>query len=231
VVSFDASRLVGWVRGLELVKRGAESEIRLGKFMGLEAIFKLRIPKAYMDPLLDLELRSARTRREAKAIAAAVKSGVRAPRLYAVFPSAGLIVMEYVRGVLLRDHVGIAPDPSRALKASGALLARLHKAGIVHGDPTTSNYIVAGGGEVYLIDYGLATFSASVEDRAVDLHLFRRALESTHAPVAARAYEDFIEGYRSVMGGESREVEERAEEIRKRGRYVEERRTVWGQLR
>ncbi|WP_062662782.1 hypothetical protein [Aeropyrum camini] len=39
-----------------------------------------------------------------------------------------------------------------------------------------------------MIDYGLAEFSSSVEDRAVDLHLFRRAVESTHAPLAGELY-------------------------------------------
>ena len=227
MVSFDPPRLVDWVRGLKLIKRGAESEIRAGSFMGLEAVFKLRVPKPYMDPRLDLELRSYRTRREAKAIAAAIRGGVRAPLLYAVFPSAGLIVMERVRGVLLRDHLASGGDSLEALEDAGSQLAVLHKSGIVHGDPTTSNYIVAKGG-VYLIDYGLSSFSASVEDRAVDIHLFRRALESTHASIAEAAYKRFMRGYRRILGGKAEEVEKRAEDIRKRGRYVAERRTVWG---
>ena len=228
MVSFDAERLIEWVRSLELVKRGAESEIRVGSFMGLEAVFKLRVPKPYMDPELDLELRSFRTRREAKAMAAAISGGVRAPRVYAVFPSAGLIVMERIKGPLLKERLQVHGDHGRLLHEAGGMLARLHRAGLVHGDPTTSNYIVAETGMLYLIDYGLSSFSTSVEDRAVDIHLFRRALESTHATIAQEAFTNFMEGYKRVMGEEAGKVEERAEEIRLRGRYVEKRRTVWG---
>ena len=228
MVSFDAERLVEWVRSLELVKRGAESEIRVGHFMGLEAVFKLRVPKPYMDPQLDLDLRSFRTRREAKAMAAAIRGGVRAPRVYAVFPSAGLIVMERIKGPLLKEYLHRGRGYGSLLREAGSMLARLHMAGLVHGDPTTSNYIVAESGELYLIDYGLSSFSTSVEDRAVDIHLFRRALESTHATIAQEAFSEFLDGYKRIMGEEAGKVEERAEEIRLRGRYVEKRRTVWG---
>jgi TP53 regulating kinase-like protein len=224
--------MLGWVRGLELVKRGAESEIRLGFFMGIPAIFKLRVPKPYMHPRLADILISQRTRKEAKVIAYALKHGIPAPRLLAVLPSIGLIVMEYVQGVTLKDYA--YRDPKGALvysRIAGSILGRLHEVGVAHGDPTTSNYIVSSDGGLKLIDYGLSDFTEDVEDKAVDVHLYRRAVESTHASIAAGMFEAFLEGYKGVLGGEALKVIERAEEIRLRGRYVEERRrSVWRAL-
>ena len=226
MVSLDPREVVEWAGSQVLLKRGAESEIRLGSFMGLKAILKLRVKKPYMHPALAERLVSSRTRREAKVMVEAKAAGVNAPLLYAVFPSAGLIIMEYVEGPLLKDYVG-GEGWLSLFREAGAQLGRLHAAGIVHGDPTTSNYIVSRRG-LYLIDYGLSAFTRDVEERAVDLHLFKRAVEATHASVAGKAFKAFMEGYRSVMGGEADSIEERAREIALRGRYVEARRSVWG---
>lgn len=229
MVSLDAERLVEALKGLPLIKRGAESEIRLGSFLGVKAVFKVRVRKPYMHPRLAARLSSQRTRREARVIAAALEAGVSAPLLLAVLPSAGVLVMEYVEGPLMREALAGAGSwgAVRLAREAGVILGRLHSAGIVHGDPTTSNFIVSGRGLV-LIDYGLAEFTSHVEERAVDLHLFRRAVEATHASMAKELYEAMLDGYKSVLGGEAERVAERAEEIRLRGRYVEERRrSVW----
>ncbi|MCE4621850.1 MAG: Kae1-associated kinase Bud32 [Desulfurococcales archaeon] len=229
MVSYDPRRLVGTlVEETSLLARGAESELRLGRFYGRKAVFKLRLPKPYMDPALDSKLRRVRTIREAKVIAAALEGGVPAPRLYMVLPSAGLIVMEYVEGPQLKEVLWRGSlDPGRAGYEAGVILGRLHSLGIVHGDPTTSNYIVSGRGLI-LIDYGLSEFSTSIEDRAVDVHLFKRAVESTHAGIVGELYGGFLDGYRESMGDPARGVLERVEEIELRGRYVEERRkSVW----
>jgi len=224
--------IIDWVKGLELVKRGAESEIRIGPFMGIPAIYKLRVPKPYMHPKLAGMLIEQRTRKEAKVIAHALGNGIPAPRLLAVFPSIGLIVMEYIRGVTLKDYA--YKDPKGALvysREAGSILAKLHMVGVAHGDPTTSNYIVTYSGGLKLIDYGLSDFTEDVEDKAVDVHLYRRAVESTHASIATSMFESFLEGYKEVLGGEALKIIERAEEIRMRGRYVEERRrSVWRAL-
>ena len=229
MVPYDPRRLIEYVENhTTLLARGAESELRKGTLAGLEVVFKIRVRKPYMDPRLDYKLRRTRTIREAKVIATALESGVPAPHLYMVLPSAGIIVMEYISGVQLKKSLWEEKvDPKWAGRTAGRILALLHSAGIVHGDPTTSNYIVRNN-ELILIDYGLSEFSASIEDRAVDIHLFRRAVEATHAGIAKTLYNSFIEGYREVIA-ESEEVIKRVEEISLRGRYVEERRkSVWG---
>ncbi|MCE4600640.1 MAG: Kae1-associated kinase Bud32 [Desulfurococcales archaeon] len=230
MVPYDPRRVLDHVRrSTVLLARGAESELRRGTLAGLKTVYKIRVEKPYMDPRLDYKLRRVRTAREAKVIAVALDSGVSAPRLYMVLPSIGLIAMEYIEGPRLKEALWAgAVDPAWAGVRAGRVLARLHLAGIVHGDPTTSNYIVRGD-ELVLIDYGLSEFSKAVEDRAVDLHLFRRAVEATHARIAESVYTAFLEGYREVMGSLADPVMERVGEISLRGRYVEERRkSVWG---
>ncbi len=200
--------------------------------MGLDAIFKVRTPKPYMHQSLARKLVRVRTRNEAKVIAEARARGVRAPALYAAFPYLGIIVMEYVEGDLLREVIARGSEAWKDLVfTAGVELGKLHVSGIVHGDPTTSNYVVSPRGEVVLIDYGLSSFTSEVEERAVDLHLFRRALESTHASIAAAAFKEFVAGYESVMGEEASPIVKRASEIYLRGRYVEARRkSVWARM-
>ena len=50
-------------------------------------------------------------------------------------------------------------------------------------------------GEVTLIDFGLSEDSKSVEDRAVDLHLLKQILESSHPEHFDKAWENFLENY------------------------------------
>ncbi len=228
MVSEDPAGLVTWVRSLPLISRGAEAEIRRGKWMGLEAVFKLRVRRVYMHPRLDQELREQRTRKEARLLARAHDLGASVPRLLAVLPRSGLIIMEYIGGRTLRDLINMEGPVPSLIEGAGRVLGRLHRGWIAHGDPTTSNYIESDG-RVYLIDFGLAEYTSSIEDLAVDVHLFRRAVESTHAPYASSIIDYFVKGYLSESGSIGGRVLERAEEIRLRGRYVEERRrSVWG---
>ena len=47
---------------------------------------------------------------------------------------------------------------------------------------------------IYLVDFGLGFISNKVEDKAVDIHLLKQALESKH-------YKYFEELYNTVMVG------------------------------
>ena len=226
-----ARRILAYVERLRLLGRGAEAEVGLGSFAGLPAVYKVRKPKPYMHPRLAQDLVFKRTRKEAKAISRVRRAGVRVPAVYAVLPDVGVIVLEYVEGRRLRDLFDVDPDEAiRHVATAGRYLALMHKAGVAHGDYTTSNMIVRDG-FLYVIDFGLADFTVSIEERATDVHLFRRSLESAHARWARRAYEEFARAYVSELGSEGRRVLDRAEEIRLRGRYVEERRkSVWARV-
>ena len=61
----------------------------------------------------------------------------------------------------------------------GESVARIHQKDIIHGDLTTSNMIFKNE-KVFFIDFGLGYISRKIEDKAVDIHLLKQALEAKH---------------------------------------------------
>ncbi len=220
-----------------LLARGAEAEVYLVEWGGRPAVLKRRVPKPYRHPLLDRSLRIKRTLTEARMLVRCLELGVSVPVLYEARLSRAEIVMEYVPGVSLRWYLeehGLDGVAERAARELGRMIGVLHEHGFTHGDVTTSNLIIGEGGSYKLIDLGLAEATRSLEDQAVDVHLYLRAVESTHPEHTEALFNLFLEGYRGVRGGDTTErVLEAVRRIRLMGRYVEERRrrTVWGELR
>jgi TP53 regulating kinase-like protein len=63
-----------------------------------------------------------------------------------------------------------------------------------------------------------------LEARGVDLHLLKRALQSTHYQFADDCFESVMKGYAAVLGAEETgKVLGKIKEIEKRGRYIAER--------
>lgn len=216
---------------MKLIAQGAEAKIYEAYFnevfsadlLDERVIVKHRIPKRYRIPEIDLKLRKERTVREARILHRAKEFGVSCPHVYEVNLRDMIIVMEFIDGKRLKEHLEEVPmDERLALcREIGRQIARLHKAGIIHGDLTTSNMILRDG-KVYLIDFGLADFDSTLEAKGVDLHLLKRAMESTHYTWFERGFEGVLEGYGEVLGEKGRkEIEEKIEEIESRGRYRE----------
>lgn len=212
-----------------LIKKGAEANLLLEDFSKVlhpagegRVVVKHRISKAYRVPELDLSLRDSRTALEAKLLADAKRAGVPTPVIYEIDRVGTRLVMEYVRGRQVKLILEkLEPSERRAIcKLIGKQIARLHLAGIIHGDLTTSNMIRTRGGKVYFIDFGLGEYNPSVEARGVDLHLLKRTLQSTHFRVADEAFEAVIDGYKCELGKKADEVLARVVEIERRGRYV-----------
>ncbi len=203
-----------------LIYRGAEADILQGTWVGRPAIFKVRKPLPYRLPELDSGIRRQRTAHEATIMHSARKAGVQVPWLYRVDMPGTTLVMEHVYGERLKERVGDSAESSRLFRALGQDVARLHAAGITHGDITTANVIVRRK-ELVLIDFGLASRSSRLEDRAVDLRLIKETLVGAHARVATRAFEALLEGYSVEAGG--REAEAAVTQLRsieRRGRYA-----------
>ena len=214
-----------------LISKGAEAEIYKGIFYGYPAIKKVRFPKKYRHPVLDIKIRRTRTRREARLLNLAKKANVPAPYVFYVNELECILIMEFIEGDLLRRtirNLEIIGDIDRALEyihMSGKLLARLHEAGIIHGDYTTSNIIVTPKGELFVIDFGLGYFTGSSdpEDYAVELRVFSRGLEIYHYGMYNKYWSAFLEGYREE-NARAETIIQRTKEIFMRGRYVVERR-------
>ncbi len=205
----------------ELFYRGAEADVSKGKWRGLDAVYKVRIPLRYRHPMLDLSVRRQRTLREADMLHSAKVAGVSSPHLYDVDLKGFTIVMEYVRGPRLKDSISSdVPGASLQFEALGRGAARLHAAGIMHGDLTTAN-VVGRGGELVFLDFGLSLHSHRVEDHAVDLRLAKETITGAHATIAEAALERLFRGYLDEAGeSEGRKVLKQLRNIERRGRYA-----------
>lgn len=206
----------------ELIKRGAEAEIWKGFWFDLDAIFKIRLPKLWRHPVLDEKIRKSRTIKEARIIYTAMQNSVRVPYIYDVDEDNATIVMEFVEGKVLKE---IFKSNFKEFSIEiGRILGILHSSNIVHGDVTLSNFILTEN-QICIIDFGLSDFTNRTEDRGIDLHLFLRNVESSFSSIAKDSFNYFIKGY-SEKFEEYKEVIEKVNEIRKRGRYVAERRKI-----
>ncbi len=70
--------------------------------------------------------------------------------------------------------------------------------------------------KVYFIDFGLGFHSERIEDKAVDLHLIRQALEAKHFKYWKELFSFIIKGYNSK---DKAKVLEQLKKVEARGRY------------
>jgi len=206
---------------MRLLKRGAEGDVYETVWDSRRAVLKVRRPKPYRDRRLDEAMRKKRTVREAEMLVLAKAAGVAAPLLYFVDVPAASITMQYVQGLPAHSFAG------RRLvglcRSMGRAAGRLHRAGIMHGDLTTSNFIAIGGGDdaVAAVDFGLASRTPRDEDHAVDLRLFKEILGSAHVDEMGPAWRAFLAGYGAAVGlARRKKIVGIVADIEARGRYA-----------
>lgn len=203
---------------MKLVSRGAEANI----YSDGGRIRKERVVKGYRVAELDSHLRKVRTKREARLISLARRAGVPTPFIYDVDNARTALEMKSIEGRQVReilDDVG-SRGRKKLCREIGKNVGRLHSANIVHGDLTTANMILSGD-RIYFIDFGLGEISESIEDKGVDLLVFKKTLYSTHYTCWDECYEAFLDGYAEYEKHE--DVVRRLLSIERRGRYFTER--------
>lgn len=89
--------------GAQLIARGAESVVYVSTFLARPAILKLRVPKRYRHPILDVKLTSRRLLSEARIVARLLRAGLDVPCVYAVDAERGLIVFERIAGRTVKE--------------------------------------------------------------------------------------------------------------------------------
>jgi len=209
--------------GSRLLRRGAEAVLYRWEWHDLDVVVKQRVMKRYRIPSLDHRIRQFRTVHESSLLHEAKVAGVMTPLIYCIDLKSTSIIMEFVSGDRLKDILDDLSLPNLSVLSErlGTLIGRLHRAGIIHGDLTTSNMILTPAGEVCLLDFGLGEHSTELEARGVDLHILRTVLFSTHHRIAEDCFRWVIDGYRKEFGRKEAEaVLRRADEVRRRGRYV-----------
>jgi len=128
----------------------------------------------------------------------------------------------------------------------GREVAKIHDENIIHGDLTTSNIILVENSSVsknkktpnklnktmsqdsgdltnskskfklFFIDFGLSFYSSRIEDKAVDLHLLKQALESRHFQNWQKLFQAVLESYNPK---EKEKILKQFEKVEVRGRY------------
>lgn len=241
----------------KIISRGAEAIIIQEK----NSIIKKRIVKSYRLPILDEKLRKSRTKKETKLLEKASKL-IPVPKLIKTDEKTKEIVMEYIKGLKLSDHLDTLPDNTNVCIQIGQNIAKLHDNNIIHGDLTTSNMIYVNNNsynnkstkniksltldnnplqnedkinkisdnnisqdnisrnssfKIYFIDFGLGFESSKIEDKAVDLHLIKQALEAKHFKHFESFFKAILKGY--GISKHAKETLKRLEAVERRGRY------------
>ncbi len=197
----------------KLIAQGAEAKITLSG----NKVIKQRLPKTYRLKELDERIRKLRTRSEFKMLEKASKV-VPIPSDLNMNEELKEISMEFIDGKRLSHHLDsfTLKEQKEILKQIGTSVAKFHDVEIIHGDLTTSN-ILYKDKKAYFIDFGLGYQSKKVEDRAVDIHLLRQALEAKHFKNWQVLFDSFLLGYQHSK--DSKKVIERFTAVEKRGRY------------
>lgn len=210
-----------------LIAHGAEAKIYLVN----DTIIKYRTPKSYRIPEIDIDIRKKRTVTEKKILERLAANQVDAPRLLKMdenskqFDKKTTICMSNIPGMNLKDVViclehcegqlihGLTLSLPDIFTNLGKLVRKVHACGIVHGDLTTANFIVADN-LIHVIDFGLSYFSGKDEDNAVDLYLLEKAVRTVHR-------DDYMVWFYDGYGiKEQVSLEKRLNGVRKRGRKI-----------
>lgn len=191
--------------------RGAEAVITLEESENSKLVVKDRVKKAYRHPEIDSFLRNSRTRREIKILEKALKARINVPKVL-FSDKKSIIKMEYLDGPSVKEVLDNNQDLAIEI---GKIVGELHSLDIIHSDLTTSNMVFTND-KIYLIDFGLSFTSKKLEDKAVDIHLLKQALESKHYEYYEKLFNLFLKGYSEY--NDSAKVLERLITVEKRGK-------------
>ncbi len=183
--------------------RGAEAILEETSIIGRKALVKRRIQKGYRISALDDRLRKERTKIEARLLHKAKLAGVECPTVLEVWDfSITLSMIDGKRPVMIPKYA----------EQVGGILAKLHKADIIHGDFTPANVLVDDKDKLHVIDFGLGSISKDIEDKAVDAFTMLQVIKDNDSKKA------FIRGYSSYDKSET--VMKQEQQVASRVRYA-----------
>ena len=154
-------------------------------------------------------------------------AGVATPLIYMVNVPESTIIMEYIEGQQMKGLLNKATKDAATPLCGNRRICCLTSQ--VRLNPWRLNYLQHDTSpttaESYFVDFGLGEKNIELEAQGVDLHLLKRAMQSTHFMFWEECYPSCpMRLQPSVLGTEMAEkVYEKIREIERRGRYVEER--------
>ncbi len=122
--------------------------------------------------------------------------------------------MEAIEGKILKEV--ICDDLAYKI---GVEIAKIHSLDIIHGDITTSNIMLRDGKLVFL-DFGLGRHSDLFEDKAVDLLVLKKSLQSIDSTTASKYFDFVLDGYSESYDRDKDKIIKKIKEIESRGRYT-----------
>ncbi len=195
-----------------IIGNGAEAVVTLSD----DLVTKTRLKKSYRIKEIDDRITKLRTRAEVKLINRA-SSVVNVPKIVSFSEKDKVIVMSYVDGEKLSDILSSNNNSLIVAKIIGESVSKLHDNSIIHGDLTTSNMILDKDNNLFFVDFGLSFYSEKLEDKAVDIHLFKEALEAKHYERYNQLWVAFLSGYKNSKN--YLKVLEQLRKVELRGRY------------
>jgi len=199
-------------------------------------IIKRRIAKGYRIKEIDEKLIARRTRAEAK-IMEKLQNIVNVPKIIKADEKTKEIIMEFIEGKKLSENLDNSnlEQQKQIMQKLAEEIAKLHNENMIHGDLTTSNMILKENtcnktnettktnennppqkNNIFLIDFGLSFHSKKIEDKAVDLHLLKQALESRHFQNWHVLFNSFLLAYNPK---DKTQILKQLEKVELRGRY------------
>ncbi|MAG17975.1 MAG: Kae1-associated kinase Bud32 [Candidatus Diapherotrites archaeon] len=165
---------------MELIKQGAEAKLFKDTYLERECVVKQRQRKKYREKSLDERILKERIRTECNLLSKAKKAGIRTPIVWKVNLKDMEIVSEFISGKTLKEEfLSGNSEAEKLCKEAGQLIGKMHSEDLIHGDLTTSNIILHNDVLVFL-DFGLGSISSKIEDKAVDLLVFKKTFMATH---------------------------------------------------
>ncbi len=196
-----------------LLSLGAEAEVFLTTYYGRKAVLKKRKSKSYREKELDRKIIKERAKEECILLHRAKLAGLKTPAVWKISRDFS-VIMEYLEGKTLKDE--IMEGKTELIEKAGESVGILHENNIIHGDLTTSNFIVQGK-ELAVIDFGLGFFSSKYEDKAVDLLNFKKTFLSIHFDFMEK-WQDFQKGYEKTCK-DAKHVLKQIKKVEERARY------------
>lgn len=215
-----------------ILKQGAEAKLYISEYNSQKCLVKERFKKTYRLPEIDKQLTGERMKAESKAISRCQAAGILVPKVYHMNLNDRKIYMEYFDGAITAkkyiNDLGISIDSDnehlkRLGDTIGRIVGEMHANNIIHGDLTTSNILLNPKGDdcheydTIFIDFGLAHYGQSTEDKGVDLYVLERALLSTHSSVP-NIFEIILNSYKVHNAKGAADVINKFEDVRARGR-------------
>lgn len=212
-----------------ILKQGAEAKLYVSEFNSQKCLVKERFSKTYRHPEIDKQLTGERMKAESKAVSRCLAAGILVPKIYHMNLNERKIYMEYFeRAITAKMYITeLGSGSEEQLKCIGemigSIVGKMHANNIIHGDLTTSNILLNPKSDnlhdydMIFIDFGLAHYGQSTEDKGVDLYVLERALLSTHSSVPS-IFEIILNSYKINNPKGAVDVISKFEEVRARGR-------------